>query len=178
MEQSFVEFKESILHPEGKKRNFKVQDSWGIYDIYKHIRKNKWYNIGRPLKEHEFYSIVRMVNNQLAEEIAKGHEVKFPHKMGKLELRKYQQEAKIKNGKLKVPYAPDWNETLKLWYADEEARKNKIILRHEEPYIYSVRYNKYDAVYDNKCFYAFTLNSFIRRALKDNIKNGITDTIW
>jgi hypothetical protein len=43
-------------------RYYKVNNSLGVYDAYKWIRKNKWFNIGRPLKEHEFYSIIRKVN--------------------------------------------------------------------------------------------------------------------
>jgi hypothetical protein len=50
-------------------RKFAVTNSWGIRDAYKLIRKNHWFNIGRPLKESEFYHIIREVNNLLAEEI-------------------------------------------------------------------------------------------------------------
>lgn len=178
MQQSFEEFARNIRFPEGKKRNFKVTSSWGIYDIYKHIRKNHWYNIGRPVTEKEFYAIIRGVNKIFAEEVAKGNSIKFPHCMGTLELRKHEVGVSMKKGKLKVTYLPNWNETMKLWYRDEEARKNKVVLRYEEPYLYSIRYNKHDARYENKSFYGFSLNTFIKKALKDNIKNNITDTIW
>jgi hypothetical protein len=33
-------------------RVHKVNNSVGVYDIYKAIRKNKWYSIGRPITEH------------------------------------------------------------------------------------------------------------------------------
>ena len=69
-------------------KNFKVRGSFGIYDCYKAIRRHKWFDIGRPLKEKEFYSIIRGVNNLIAEEIANGETVTFPEKMGMLELRK------------------------------------------------------------------------------------------
>lgn len=178
MEQSYEEFIRNLQHPTGQKKNFKVTDSWGIYDAYKHIRKNHWYNIGRPVTEKEFYSIIRNTNKMLADEAAKGKTVKFPHRMGELELRKYERGVSMKNGKLKVTYLPNWQETFKLWYNDEEARKDKIVLRYEEPYLYSIRYNKHNACYENKGFYGFSLNTFIRRALKDSIKNNIIDTIW
>ena len=35
-------------------RVHKVNNSLGVYDAYKWIRKNKWLNIGRALTEHEF----------------------------------------------------------------------------------------------------------------------------
>ena len=47
-------------------RNYKITNSIGVYDLYKLIRKNHWYDIGRPLKEHEFYAIIRKVNSLLA----------------------------------------------------------------------------------------------------------------
>jgi hypothetical protein len=33
-------------------RKHKVRNSLGVYDAYKYIRKNKWFNIGIPLTEH------------------------------------------------------------------------------------------------------------------------------
>lgn len=172
------EFKCEIQHKKGKKGPFKVTNSWGIYDAYKHIRKKGWYDIGRPLKEHEFYSIVRQVNDYLAENIANGISVTFPSRMGKLELRKNKRGVSLVDGKLKITYPVNWEETMRLWYEDEEARKNKTLLRNEEEYVYHVKYLKYDATYENKTFYQFDLNRFIKKALKTNIKKGITDTLW
>ena len=59
-------------------RHYSVNNSLGVYDAYKYIRKNKWFNIGRPLTEKEFYSIIRNLNQLLAEEIILGKEVKLP----------------------------------------------------------------------------------------------------
>lgn len=174
--QSFEDFCKSI-HKKDKKV-MKITGSWGIYDVYKSIRKHKWYDIGRPLKEHEFYTIVREVNKRLADNLANGDTVTFPCKMGKLELRKHEAGVSIVNGKLRNTYPIDWLETLKLWYEDEEARKMKIKVRDEQKYIYRVKYCKDDATYENKVFYQFALNRFIKRALKENIKKGKTDTLW
>jgi hypothetical protein len=178
MEETFREFKNRITNNKGSLKHYKITGSWGIYDAYKHIRKNHWYNIGRPLKEGEFYAIIRGINDLLAENIANGKTVKFPKKMGVLELRKHKAGAFFVDGKLKINYPPDWSETLKLWYEDEEARRNKTILRLENPWVYSVKYLRFPATYENKMFYQFQLNTFIRRALKDNIKQGKIDTLW
>ena len=69
-------------------RNHKVTGSLGVYDAYKYIRKNKWFDIPRPLKEGEFYRIIRRINDYLADELVKGKEVKLPHRLGTLEIRK------------------------------------------------------------------------------------------
>lgn len=173
----FEEFK-CITQKRRTHKKMKVTGSWGVYDSFKWLRKNGWLNIGRPLKEYEFYGIVRQVNKLLADEIAEGRTVEFPERMGKLELRKRETGAKFVNGKLKIDYPIDWEETLKLWYEDEEARKNKTLKRNDTKYIYRVKYNKFRANYENKAFYEFVLNRFIKRALKKNIDSGKTDTLW
>lgn len=174
----FEEFRDTILKRSKSKKPFKVLNSWGVYDAYKLLRKNKWYSIGRPLKEKEFYSIIRGVNSLLAENIANGETVTFPARMGKLELRKFEKGVSIVDGKLKITYPIDWNRTIRLWFEDEEARSNKTLLRNENKFVYHVRYDKRKADYENKIFYEFILNSFIKKKLKENINNGITDTLW
>ena len=80
-----IEFKKNIKRVTSK-RLHKVRNSIGVYDIYKHIRKNKWYNIPRPLKEGEFYKIIRSVNQYLGKALSEGREIKLPHRLGKIEL--------------------------------------------------------------------------------------------
>lgn len=156
----------------------KVRNSWGIRDAHRYIRKNHWFNIGRPVSEKEFYAIVRQVNLRLAKEIAMGNTVTFPCRMGKLELRKHKVGAEFLDGKLKVSYPLNWPETLKLWYEDEEARKRKTVLRHDSPYVYYVYYDRWRASYENKVFYRFALNTFIKKELSKNIKSNKVDTLW
>lgn len=159
-------------------RKFKVTGSWGVYDAYKKIRSNGWYNIGKSVTEHEFYSILRNVNKLLVEEIATGHSVRLPSYMGKLELRKSKRGVYLDNGKLKITYAVDWESTKKLWEKDSEAKRNKSLIRFENPYIYKVVYNKKNAKYENKLFYQFTTAKYLKQAIKRSILNGTTDSAW
>lgn len=162
-----------------KGQQFKVRNSFGVYDVYKLMRKNHWYNIGRPLKEKEFYAIIRGVNELLADEIVKGNTVKFPAWMGQLELVKFEVGATFnKAGQLRITYPVNWPETWKLWHRDEEAFKDKALMRYETPYVYRVRYCKREAKYANKIFYQFVLNSFIKKRLKKVISSGETDTLF
>jgi hypothetical protein len=173
----YKEFRNKLLKTEVP-RKAKVSNSWGVYDAYKAIRKHKWYDIGRPLKEKEFYSIIRGINDLLAEEIAEGKEVVFPGRMGKLELRKVERGVSIVGGKLKNTYHINWAKTIKLWFEDKEAMANKTLIRDETDYMYFVKYTKYDAAYENQCFYEFVLNRFVKIALKKNIQEGKIDTLW
>lgn len=161
-----------------KGRNQKVRNSFGVKDIYRHIRKNHWYDIGCPVTEKDFYAIIRNVNNMLAENISDGKLVVLPSKMGSLELKKTPVGVRLKNGKLKITYPIDWKKTRELWEEDEEARKQNILVRFENDYVYYVHYRKFGATYNNKLFYHFVLNAFIKRTIKDNINNGKLDSLW
>ena len=156
-------------------RIHKVKNSYGIYDAYKYIRKNKWFNIGRPLTEHEFYSIIRRINKYLADSLIQGNDIKFPNRMGSLELRKYNATITFNNGKIKTNLPIDWNKTLKLWYEDEEAYKNKTLIKMEEKEIFKIHYNKQLANYNNKVFYEFKVNRDLKKRLKEEIKEGNID---
>ena len=175
MINSYKDFKTAIQGLQNT-RTHKVTNSLGSYDAYKYIRKNKWFNICRPLTEHEFYQIIRRINNYLAEELINGNDVIFPNRMGKLELRKRNSLPIIdKNGNLKVTYAIDWDNTLKLWYEDEEAFNNKTLVRLPERNIFRIKYNKNTANYNNKSFMEFQVNRNIKVRLKQKIKNNEID---
>ena len=168
------EFRRNILKVKGP-RVHKIKNSWGVYDSYKYIRKNKWFDIGQPLTEHQFYYIVRGVNNSLAESLLQGNNVTLPCKMGTLELRKFNSSISIKNGKVKTNLPIDWDRTLKLWSEDEEAYKERILIKMEEKEIFKVYYNRIKANYKNKSFYEFLINRDIKVRLKQKIKQGLID---
>ena len=169
-----LEFKSNIqkLHDS---RKHKVTNSLGVYDAYKWIRKDKWKEIGQPLTEHEFYSIIRGVNKLLAENLINGEDITLPCRMGRLELRKYEPKFKFKDNKLITNLPIDWNRTLKLWYEDEESHKKKTLVKMEEKELFKIYYNKSIANYNNKTFYQFNVNTELKKKLKSNIKEGNVD---
>lgn len=168
------DFRKKILKVNNPRKH-KINNSLGVYDAYKYIRKNKWLDIGRPLTEHEFYTIIRQVNNYIADELSNGREVILPYKMGKLELRKYNTKMSIVNGVLKNNLPIDWNKTLKLWSEDEEAYKEKTLVKMEEKEVFKIFYNRRTANYENKSFMEFTVNRDIKNRLKYKIKDGAID---
>lgn len=168
------DFRKKVLKLD-KPRQHKVNNSLGVYDAYKWIRKNKWLDIGRPITEHEFYTIIRRVNNLLAENFLKGRDIILPHRLGTIELRKYETKMSFNNGKLHTNLPIDWDRTLKLWAEDEEAYKEKMLVKVEEKEIFKVFYNKGKANYNNKSFYEFEVNRDLKRRLKQRIKDGLID---
>ena len=168
------EFRRKVLKVDHS-RNHKVKNSMGVYDIYKHIRKNKWYNIGQPITEHQFYTIIRQVNNVLADNLLKGNDIVFPNKMGRLEVRKFEPIIRFDDNKLTVRLPIDWDRTLKLWLEDEEAYKERTLVKMEEKEIFKVCYNKTRADFPNKGFYQLQINRDLKIALKKKIKLGNFD---
>lgn len=172
--QDKQQFREEILGLHDS-RNHKVTGSLGVYDAYKYIRRNKWFDIARPLKEGEFYKIIRKVNDLLAEELIKGREIKLPHKLGTLEIRKRPTRISIVDGKLVTNLPIDWDATLDLWLEDQESYNNKTLVRVESEEIFKIYYNKKDANYNNKSFYDFKPNREIKRSLTKSARAGTLD---
>lgn len=174
MKEETDDFRRTVLKLNSPRKH-KVNNSNGVYQAYKYIRKNKWFDIGRPLTEHEFYSIIRQVNNLLAREVLQGHDVILPHRLGRIELRKYETRMSIKDGVLRTNLPIDWDKTLKLWSEDEESFKKKVLIKMEEKEIFKVYYNRRNAIYENKSFMEFEVNRDLKRRLKQRIKSGAID---
>lgn len=169
-----TDFEHEILKL-NKSRKTKVNNSLGVYDAYKWIRKNKWFDIGKPVTEHEFYYIIRTINKELVNLFLKGYIIKFPLRMGVLELRKYSPSIKIINNKLKINLPIDWKKTLQLWKTDKESFINKTLLRKETKEVFKIIYNKNRANFNNKSFYNFTPCRAFKQSIKKNIKNNVLD---
>lgn len=173
--ESLIEFKKRIRKV-FTPRKHDIRNSLGVYDGYKYYRKNKPKDKKYILTESQYFSIIRQINNILADEITVGKDIVLPSKMGKIELRKYESSIKIDdNGKVVTNLPVDWNNTLKLWYEDPEAYKNKTLLRLNEQEMYKIVYNKENANFNNRAFYEFVFNKDLRIRLKRNIKQGIVD---
>ena len=171
---TYEEFKSEVQHLSSPRKH-KVTNSTGVYSAYKWIRKNRWLNIGRCLTEHEFYSIIRKVNDYLSDSFLHGNDIKLPHRMGRIELRKYDARINLDGEKVKTNLPIDWDKTLKLWYEDEEAYKEKTLVKVEEKEIFKVYYNKQLANYNNQVFYEFNVNRELKKRLKQRIKEGKLD---
>lgn len=168
---SWTEFRSQVLKL-SQPRSHKISGSLGVYDAYKWIRKNKWLNIGTPVSEHNFYSIIRGINNCLADELIKGNDINLPYRLGRIEVRKYPVRISSDGEKIKTNLPIDWDTTLRLWYEDEEAYKNKTLIKQDVKEVFKVIYNRNKAMYNNKSYYELELNRDIKRRLKQQIKEG------
>ena len=175
----YEEFRRKILKL-CEKRNHKVKNSYGVYDAFKYYRKHKPKDNKYVLTESQYFAIIRNINNILADSLLENNDIKFPLRMGTLEVRKRPGTVKIVDGKLVNNLPVDWDTTLKLWAKDEESYKNKTIIRLEEDEIFIINYNKRKAIYNNKMFYQFNVNRKLKQRLKELIKNNEIDAfeLW
>lgn len=151
-------------------REHEVRGSLGVYDAYKWYRKNKPHDKKYVLTESQYFSIIRKVNLALRDELFKGGDIKFPCRMGSIEIRKYLPTITTDGKKVKTNLPIDWNATLKLWYEDKQSYDEKFLVRINVPEIYRVYYNKTLANYNNKSFYQFTPNRELKLGIKHSIK--------
>lgn len=170
-----IEYKKRIKRVDGP-RIHKITGSLGVYDSFKNYRKTRPKDKKYVLTESQYFSIVRHINNILADMLSEGKEIELPKRMGTIEIRKFNTNIRFDEyGNLRTTLPIDWNGTLELWYNDEESRNNKTLLRQESKEVFKIYYNKYRANYNNKSFYEFRCNKDLKQRLKQNIKYGSID---
>lgn len=169
--ESLEEFKKLTKKVSGPRKH-KITKSWGVKNYFRYYRKNKPKDPKYRVDEGTYYKIIRMCNEKIRDLIIKGNPIVLPKNMGTLELIKNTRGPRLIDGKLhnNMPY--DWNATLNLWYEDEEAFKNKVLLRIPETEVFSVKYTRRTAYYKNSLFYDFATNREFKLMLKKAIKEG------
>lgn len=170
--ESLEEFKKKVQRVRDSK-HFKITNSWGVYDAYKAYRKDKPEGKEYKINDCYYYKIVRMMNNLMAEALLQGESFKFPKGMGQLEIRKVERKVTIdENGKVKCNMPIDWGETMKLWYEDPVAMKQKKLIRNEDKALFKLYYSKETATYQNQSFYEFYPNVDLKRSIRRQALRG------
>ena len=169
-----MDFKEfsTKVRKAATKKDFKVTHCHTTKLYWRWLKKNKWFDLCCPVTERQSGIIIKEINKYFLEKLLQGKDVKLPHHMGTLCIRKIPQKVQFVDGKLKIPYRPNWKETLKLWYEDASAYKDKVLIRHESDVRYKIVYKFSEAIYENKSFYAFVPTRSFKLALK---KKCLTD---
>ena len=168
----FKDFKNNIVKANTHKV-FTVTNSYGIRQAWRYLVKDKKIDQS-TISEHKFNEVIKEMHKAFVEYILKGHDIKLPHGMGTLEIRKTVHSPRYKGNKLINPYPIDWNNTLKLWYQDKEAFENKILIRLENKTVFRILYNKKNAQYKNQVYYKFTpARSFKLLLKKQALDNNI-----
>jgi len=168
------EFKKNVKKVLGPRKH-KVTNSYGVYDGYKYYRKNKPKDKKYILTESQYFAIIRKINLLLVDRLIQGDDIEFPCGMGKIQVKKYNPTFILKEGKVKTNLPIDWDNTLKLWYEDEDAYRNKTLIKIKERVLFKIVYNKGHANYNNQSYYQYTPNRDLKLRLKRAIKDNNFD---
>lgn len=146
---------------------------YGINDMWKYY-KAKYNN----LDQKQFKQLIKAFNKSVSDAIVKeAFEFIMPRDVGNIRIKKSEIKLKLTaDGKIdKKILQPDWNETLKLWEVDKEARESKTLVYHEnkhtEGYIYRWHYSKYRNKLKNKTAYSFIPSRTNKIKLTGVLKN-------
>lgn len=164
-----------------QRRKHKIKNSYGITDFFRYYKKN----YKSPIKDLRKYSdILKAINHEFANELAEsGYDIKFPKHMGMLSISKRKGVVWInKEGKLCSNRPIDYVATNKLWKDNPEAKKQKRIIRLENPhsdgYQFRIYYKRRTANYKNKKIYAVQFNRQMSRKFAKSIRDGKIDTVY
>lgn len=165
-------FRDSIKKVKNK-RHYKISGSWGVYNAHRYTMKNKWFNIGKPVSSKEYYKIIRTVNKALVEDFLNGNPIVFPYALGELIAVKKDVKYFYINDKLIVTAPVNWNATVRLWFEDEEAYKNKTLVRNNIKENVSILFqqNKKNGL-TNKSVLTFQPNRGFKEAVSNRVKEG------
>lgn len=175
-EPEFQEFISKVVPL--KRGKGKIRNSYGVYDYYKFYRKErpedkKWY-----LSEKQYYTILREINKRIAKELSFGGSISFPYNMGKVELIRAKRKDSLVDGKLVTKRPIDWDRTLRLWYEDEEAYKNKTLLRTEYEYADKLLYRKDATQFKFMRYYDFTPCRDLNLKIAENKRNNLLSPLY
>lgn len=173
MKQSFEEFSKQVR---SKPKEYKIKNSWGVYDYYKYYRKNKPKDRKFVLTESQYFAIIRRTNQMLAENLLNYSFIQLPLHFGRIEIRKIDATPRIgRTGEKIHNRIVDWDKTLKLWYEDPQAYTDRILIRHECRDIFKVVYNKSKAIYTHKSYYLFKTNDTLQSRISQKARDGRLD---
>lgn len=123
------------------------------------------------LKYKDWKRIIDAVCEEVAQRLLAGEVVKLPKRMGSLSLRRKERKIAIgRDGKVIVNTPINWGATVKLWAEDENARANKILIRQECKYIYSIIHTKDNIVYLSNARIFYTPLRRLKLRLKEKIQ--------
>jgi nucleoid DNA-binding protein len=172
---TYEEFRVDTLKANQKKHHFKVNNSYGIKDAYRWCIKHK--QIDKSLSEKDFRIIINTINKSLQDQLLQGKDINLPERMGRIEIRKYPTYVGLEGDKIKTNLSVDWDKTLRLWFEDKEAYKNRTLVRCETKEKFKFIYNRRKAKYNNKSFYEFTPTRDLKLKLKEVINNQGFDAL-
>lgn len=160
-----------------KRSSKKIPAHYGMNDYYKFFCKEyPQYNISKK----QFNKIISEYNSYISNNIIDNLEITLPFRLGKIEMVKQKRDVYLNDDGLVInTNPPNWKATKHLWATNEEAKENKILIRHTNKhtggYVFRIKYNKQKAVYKNKKVYFFKPVRELSRSITKRINDYSKD---
>jgi len=152
-------------------RQHKIFSDYGINDYYLYYKSK-----GGTYDKNIFNKVLRVFNKGLYPILCTfNYDYKLPKRMGILQV--IQRETYVlldDNGEIKTNRPVDFKATLDMWEKDPQSKEDKLVVRHENKYVFSVNYCKRLANYKNKSLYSVNINRELKQYLTSQIKSNPT----
>ncbi len=171
----FKEFIKKVKNVSGNRKH-KICNSFGFNFFFGYYRKNKPLDKEFVLNGSTYSSIINEMNIGVADKLLENKSIKLPCSLGVLSVVKNQTDTWIdSDGNLKTTKKVDMASTLKLWYEDEDAMRNKTLVRFDNEYTFKIMLDKRRSKVKNKMYFHFAPNRDLKIKLKNNINNSNYD---
>jgi len=154
-----------------KQGEYIIKNCKGTRWTYKQEQKCGWKNVGKRIPQKTYEAVIRKANEYVGEALLNGHDFKMPFRLGTIYLRKRKNRVYLnENGNLVFIKPVSWSKTRKLWQEDEEARKDRIIIRTNDEYAYI--FTLCNRRFKNSFYYKFRCNRALNSKKSEKTKDG------
>jgi len=175
MEQSLEDYFKEVKNVYGDRKH-KITGSQNTISGFHYYRKIRPKETKFVLKDKEYLSIIREMNNLVADYLIENKSIRLPAGFGRLEICKMENKSWIDdNGKFNTSKLVDIHSTLKLWYEDEEAKANRSLIRFDNDYTFRIKYPQRSRMYEFNKYFSIQFNRQLRKKLSLAIKTGNYD---
>lgn len=159
-------------------RVYTINNSYGVYDYWKfYIHNRPKQRSYYKMSSAQYYKLLRAVNEYLIEILLKNAQVVLPNKMGEIVVLKKTARVRLdEKGKIRTNRPINWDATIKLWFEDPEAEKNKTLVRWDNSDVINIRYKKATAVYNNSPFYNLQVTRVVKKLIASHLVEGTLET--
>lgn len=167
---SLSEFKKQVKKVYTK-RQYKIRNCFDIQRCFTYYRRHRPQESKFVITESQFYKILNAVHEEFIQQLLTGVDVILPMHMGCIRIVKSYPSVKYKDGELRNTYPIDWNKTIELWYEDEEAFRNKTLVRKIVNVKYCIIYSKKEAEYKNMYYFMIRFTRSLQKRVREFVQS-------
>lgn len=156
-----------------------ITNSYIPREAYRYERKNKYPTIGERVSDPLFLSVIKNVNLVMADELLKGNIVKFPMRMGTLQIGvRDKTTSKNRFGHYVTTKSINWKKTRELWEKEPDLKEKGAVVFSENSAIPKVKFDTSNSNCANHTFYQFRVTLDLMHRAHTLIDSGESGLIF